>query len=181
MINRNGYHLFIGTFFGTRGRWLWPQYNKETKRKELREFQYSACFDFGDIIQELHFFVNSGNKDWTKSTYPKISLFLTATIPEGWEVHTRKNPIFGPIFFTASWDPGGWKKKIGPKIGFLLVWTSHPSGIPTVNAIKNAMAVLELLPCASVVWKLTLKANAVSRTRWHFESFSLFTFLFVLW
>jgi hypothetical protein len=27
---------------------------------------------------------------------------LTVEIPEGWEVHTRKNPIFGPNFFTAS-------------------------------------------------------------------------------
>jgi hypothetical protein len=24
-------------------------------------------------------------------------------------------------------------KKFGPKIGFFLVWTSHPSGIPTVK------------------------------------------------
>jgi hypothetical protein len=25
-------------------------------------------------------------------------------------------------------------KKFGPKIGFLLNWSSHPSGIPTVKA-----------------------------------------------
>jgi hypothetical protein len=63
----------------------------------------------------------------------------------------QKQSDFWTNFFYSLLRPRRLKKKIGPKIGFLLVWTSHPSGIPTVNAIKNAMAVLELLPCASVV------------------------------
>jgi hypothetical protein len=31
---------------------------------------------------------------------PKIA--LTVEIPEGWELEFSENPIFGPIFFTAS-------------------------------------------------------------------------------
>jgi hypothetical protein len=30
---------------------------------------------------------------------------LTVEIPEGWEVHTRKNPIFGPNFFYSLLRP----------------------------------------------------------------------------
>jgi hypothetical protein len=41
-------------------------------------------------------------------------------------------------YFGIFWVSGGCKKKFGPKIGFLLNWSSHPSGhlasgIPTVK------------------------------------------------
>jgi hypothetical protein len=41
-------------------------------------------------------------------------------------------------------------KKFGPKIGFFLVWTSHPSGISTVNWPPNMHQILaefELMVC----------------------------------
>jgi hypothetical protein len=42
---------------------------------------------------------------------PSLRMFaLTVGIPEGWELQFSKNPIFGPNFFTASWDPKNTKK-----------------------------------------------------------------------
>jgi hypothetical protein len=37
--------------------------------------------------------------------------FLTVGIPERWEVHTRKNPIFGPNFFYSLLRPKKKTKK----------------------------------------------------------------------
>jgi hypothetical protein len=37
--------------------------------------------------------------------------FLTVEIPEGWEVHTRKNPIFGPNFFYSLLRPKKYQNR----------------------------------------------------------------------
>jgi hypothetical protein len=36
---------------------------------------------------------------------------LAVTIPEGWEVHTRKNPIFGPNFFYSLLRPKKYQNR----------------------------------------------------------------------
>jgi hypothetical protein len=44
-------------------------------------------------------------------------------------------------YFGIFWVSGGCKK-IGPKIGLSLNWSSHPSGISTFNGLKKGLAVI---------------------------------------
>jgi hypothetical protein len=47
---------------------------------------------------------------------------------------SKKKKIVPILVFFGSQEA---VKKFGPKIGFFLVWTFHPSGIPTVKTTKK--------------------------------------------